>query len=227
MRSKRTLGLFNSSYSRVRKNYEYPELKGGKFLPLVESFYTIQGEGFNTGKPAYFIRLGGCDVGCSWCDSKESWNPEKFPPVDIDVIVKEAVKCPAKAIVLTGGEPLNYPLDSLCNALRKNGLQIFLETSGSSPLSGVFDWICLSPKKKKKPLPGIYPVASELKVIIEGAEDFEWAEYNRKLVGEKCRLYLQPEWSRMKTVMPLIVEYVKMHPEWNVSLQTHKFMRIP
>ena len=136
----------------MRENQEYPELEGGKFLPLVESFYTIQGEGFNTGKPAYFIRLGGCDVGCSWCDSKESWNPKKFPPVDIDVIVRDAAMCPAKTIVLTGGEPLNYPLDSLCKALKDKGLQIFLETSGSSPLSGVFDWICLSPKKNKKPL---------------------------------------------------------------------------
>ena len=223
----RTLGYLIRSYRRVRKNQEYPELEGGKFLPLVESFYTIQGEGFNTGKPAYFIRLGGCDVGCSWCDSKESWNPQKFPPVDIDVIVKEAAKCPAKAIVLTGGEPLNYPLDSLCNALKNKGLQIFLETSGSSQLSGVFDWICLSPKKNKKPLQNIYGKANELKVIIESSEDFKWAEYNRELVGERCLLYLQPEWSRMKTVMPLIVDYVKNNPEWNVSLQTHKFMRIP
>ena len=215
------------SYIGVIKNQEYPELEGGKFLPLVESFYTIQGEGFNTGKPAYFIRLGGCDVGCSWCDSKESWNPQKFPPVDIDVIVKDAAMCPAKTIVLTGGEPLNYPLDGLCKALKNRGLQIFLETSGSSPLSGVFDWICLSPKKNKKPLQKIYGKADELKVIIESAEDFKWAEYNRRLVGEKCILYLQPEWSRMRTVMPQIVDYVKNNPEWNVSLQAHKFMRIP
>jgi len=215
------------SYRRVRKNQEYPELEGGKFLPLVESFYTVQGEGFNTGKPAYFIRLGGCDVGCSWCDSKESWNPKKFPPVDIDIIVKDAAMCPAKTIVLTGGEPLNYPLDSLCKALKNKGLQIFLETSGSSPLSGVFDWICLSPKKNKKPLQKIYGKADELKVIIESAEDFKWAEYNRQQVGEKCILYLQPEWSRMSTVMPQIVDYVKNNPEWNVSLQAHKFMRIP
>lgn len=205
----------------------YPELEGGRYLPLVESFYTIQGEGFNTGKPAYFIRLGGCDVGCSWCDSKESWSSSKFPPVEVVEIVKKAAACPAKAIVITGGEPLNYPLDRLCNALKESGMQIFLETSGSSSLSGKFDWICLSPKQNKWPLDEIYPLADELKIIIQSEEDFKWAEYNRKKAGEKCRLYLQPEWSRMGKVMPLIVDYVKSNPEWNVSLQSHKFMRIP
>lgn len=210
------------------KNKEYAQLQGGKFLPLVESFYTIQGEGYNTGKPAFFIRLGGCDVGCSWCDSKESWDPDKFPPVEIEKIVDEAAGCPAKAIVITGGEPLNYPLDRLCKALKERGLQIYLETSGSSPLSGIFDWICLSPKKNKKPLPDIYGKANELKVVIQSAEDFEWAEHNRKLlIGGNCLLYLQPEWSRMKIIMPQIVEYVKNNPAWNISLQAHKFMRIP
>ena len=210
----------------------YPSLEGGKLLPLVESFYTIQGEGFHTGKPAFFIRLGGCDVGCRWCDSKESWNPDRFPPVEIEEIVRQAAATPAKAIVITGGEPMNYPLDMLCNLLKEYGLEIFLETSGSSPMSGKFDWICLSPKRNKPPREEFFPVADELKVIIETPEDFEWAEENRRKVLEaqrcgKCLFFLQPEWRRMKQISPAIVEYVKEHPDWNISVQTHKFLRIP
>ncbi|HPS96130.1 MAG TPA: 7-carboxy-7-deazaguanine synthase QueE [Bacteroidales bacterium] len=206
---------------------KFPILKEGALLPLVESFYTIQGEGFNTGKPAYFIRLGGCDVGCSWCDAKETWNPSLYPPVPVEDIVKEALNYPAKAIVITGGEPLNYPLEKLCSLLKSNGLEIFLETSGSSSISGSFDWICLSPKKKKPPVREIYKIASELKVIIENEEDFIWAEKNKALVGDKCMLYLQPKWSRIKTMLPKIIEYVKANPCWNISLQTHKYMNIP
>ena len=206
---------------------KFPILKEGALLPLVESFYTIQGEGFNTGKPAYFIRLGGCDVGCSWCDAKETWNPSLYPPVPVEDIVKEALNYPAKAIVITGGEPLNYPLEKLCSLLKSNGLEIFLETSGSSSISGNFDWICLSPKKKKPPVQEIYKIASELKVIIENEEDFIWAEKNKALVGNNCMLYLQPEWSRIKTMLPKIIEYVKANPCWNISLQTHKYMNIP
>ncbi|MCE5320064.1 MAG: 7-carboxy-7-deazaguanine synthase QueE [Bacteroidales bacterium] len=206
---------------------KFPILKEGALLPLVESFYTIQGEGFNTGKPAYFIRLGGCDVGCSWCDAKETWNPSLYPPVPVEDIVKEALNYPAKAIVITGGEPLNYPLEKLCSLLKSNGLEIFLETSGSSSISGSFDWICLSPKKKKPPVREIYKIASELKVIIENEEDFIWAEKNKALVGDNCMLYLQPEWSRIKTMLPKIIEYVKANPCWNISLQTHKYMNIP
>jgi len=206
---------------------KFPILKEGALLPLVESFYTIQGEGFNTGKPAYFIRLGGCDVGCSWCDAKETWNPSLYPPVPVEDIVKEALNYPAKAIVITGGEPLNYPLEKICSLLKSNGLEIFLETSGSSSISGNFDWICLSPKKKKPPVQEIYKIASELKVIIENEEDFIWAEKNRALVGDNCILYLQPEWSRIKTMLPKIIEYVKANPSWNISLQTHKYMNIP
>lgn len=210
----------------------YPSLEGGRLLPLVESFYTIQGEGFHTGKPAYFIRLGGCDVGCRWCDSKESWNPDRFPPVEIEEIVRQAAATPAKAIVITGGEPMNYPLDMLCNLLKDYGLEIFLETSGSSPMSGKFDWICLSPKRNKPPMEEFFPVADELKVIVETPEDFEWAEENRRKVLEarrcgQCLFYLQPEWSKMKQISPAIVDYVKEHPEWNISVQTHKFLRIP
>lgn len=211
----------------INAESRFPELDGGKLLPLVESFYTIQGEGYNTGKPAYFIRLGGCDVGCSWCDAKETWNPKKYPPVPIEQIIKEATAHPAKAIVMTGGEPLRYPLDLLCDELTKRDLEIFLETSGSEHLSGRFDWICLSPKKNKWPLRENYQVANELKVIIQDESDFEWAEFNRAKVGKNCRLYLQPEWSRMDKMLPVIIEYVKAHPNWNISLQTHKFMRIP
>ena len=208
----------------------YPSLEGGRLLPLVESFYTIQGEGFHTGKPAFFIRLGGCDVGCRWCDSKESWNPDRFPPVEIETIVSQAAATPARAIVITGGEPMNYPLDMLCNMLKEYGLEIFLETSGSSPMSGHFDWICLSPKRNKPPKEEFFRVADELKVIVETPADFEWAEENRRKILEvqsSCLFYLQPEWSRMKIVAPYIIDYVKEHPEWNISIQAHKFLHIP
>lgn len=205
----------------------FEQLNGGEYLPLVESFYTIQGEGYNTGKPAYFIRLGGCDVGCSWCDAKETWNPKRFPPVSTIEIVNKAISHPAKAMVITGGEPLKYPLDILCNLLKEHNLEIFLETSGSEPLSGRFDWVCLSPKKNKHPLKENYQFANELKVIIQYPDDFEWAEYNKQKVGKNCKLYLQPEWSKMEQILPIIIEYVKAHPEWSISLQSHKFMRIP
>ena len=293
----------------------YPSLEGGKLLPLVESFYTIQGEGFHSGKPAYFIRLGGCDVGCRWCDSKESWNPDRFPPVPIEDIVRDAAATPAKAIVITGGEPMNYPLDPLCKLLKQTGMEIYVETSGSSHLSGVFDWVCLSPKRNKPPKDEFFMVADELKVIIEDEKDFEWAEENRnkvlrmqtslyvhskkslavgrdgvvsadgvvvavgadgvvgavghegvvvadgaeavvegvgrdgkvaealtkvgfegqigryadlrKAVDGPCLFYMQPEWSKMKVISPLVVEYVKKHPEWNISIQAHKFLNIP
>jgi len=204
-----------------------PELENGALLPLAESFYTIQGEGYNTGKAAFFIRLGGCDVGCSWCDAKETWNPSLYPPTPIEKIVNEAFKYKAKSIVITGGEPLTYPLDKLCKLLKEESMKIFLETSGSYPLSGNFDWICLSPKKRKPPVGNIHLIASELKVIIENREDFKWAEENRAIVSEKTMLYLQPEWSKRAEMMPMIVDYVKNNPEWNISLQTHKYMNIP
>lgn len=202
-------------------------LLGGALLPLVEDFYTIQGEGFHTGKPAYFIRLGGCDVGCKWCDAKYTWNPKLFPPTYIETVVRRAVECSAKSIVITGGEPLLYPLDPLTKRLKEEGLQIFLETSGSHPFSGTFDWVCLSPKRKQPPLPQAFDKADELKVIIETAEDFEWAEQNAERVSDKCLLYLQPEWSRSEVMMESIVEYAKSHPKWSISIQSHKFMHIP
>lgn len=202
-------------------------LLGGERLPLVEDFYTIQGEGFHTGKPAYFIRLGGCDVGCAWCDAKYTWNPRLYPPTDIDVVVERAVACAAQSIVITGGEPLMYPLGALTAKLRERGLKIFLETSGSHPFSGVFDWVCLSPKRKQPPLEEAFARADELKVIIGSEADFEWAESNADKVGAKCMLYLQPEWSVSERMMPSIVEYAKSNPRWNISIQSHKFMRIP
>lgn len=202
-------------------------LCGGEMLPLVEDFYTIQGEGYHTGKAAYFIRLGGCDVGCKWCDAKESWNPRVHPPVAVGTIVDRAVSCEARSIVITGGEPLIYELRPLTKMLRERGLEIFLETSGSHALSGEFDWICLSPKLRKAPLSGIYPQADELKVVISEPSDIAWAEECAARVGGKCMLYLQPEWSVSEQIMPILVEYVKQHPEWRVSLQTHKYMRIP
>lgn len=218
----------------------YTLLEDGRLLPLVESFYTIQGEGFHTGEAAFFIRLGGCDVGCSWCDAKETWNPQLFPPVPIERIVEGALECQAKSVVITGGEPMNYPLDRLCAALKENGLKIFLETSGSAPLSGTFDWICLSPKRNAPPREEFFPLADELKVIIEEHTDFIWAEENKEKIiaaskqrasvrgwAEPCYFFLQPEWSRMKMVLPQIIEYVKGNPTWCISLQSHKFMNIP
>ena len=200
-------------------------LDGGRLLPLVEDFYTIQGEGYHAGKPAYFIRLGGCDVGCSWCDAKYTW--KLYPPTDVGTVIDRATSCAARAIVITGGEPLIYPLGILTGELRRRGLEIFLETSGSHPFSGVFDWVCLSPKRRQPPLDDAYGRAHELKVIVESEADFEWAERNAVRVGRHCRLYLQPEWSVSERVMPAIVEYVKARPEWNISIQTHKYMRIP
>ena len=200
---------------------------GGRLLPLVEDFYTIQGEGFHAGKPAYFIRLGGCDVGCRWCDAKYTWNPKLYPPVDVQTIIDRATACPAQAIVITGGEPLLYPLGVLTESLHERGLAIFLETSGTHPFSGRFDWVCLSPKRRQAPLPEAFERAHELKVIIASEEDFEWAEQQAAQVAPGCLLYLQPEWSVAEQMMPAIVAYAKAHPRWNISIQTHKYMHIP
>ncbi len=209
------------------KSSDIELLEGGRRLPLVEDFYTIQGEGFHAGKPAYFIRLGGCDVGCRWCDAKYTWNPRIFPPTDVDVVVDRAKQCAAQAIVITGGEPLLYPLGVLTSSLRDAGLEIFLETSGIHPFSGEFDWVCLSPKRQMPPLAEAYGRAHELKVIIQSEDDFAWAEENARKVGRYCRLYLQPEWSVFENIMPAIVEYAKQNPKWSISTQTHKFMKIP
>jgi organic radical activating enzyme len=199
----------------------------GTLLPLMEEFYTIQGEGFNTGKAAYFIRLGGCDVGCHWCDVKESWDAEIHPLTSADQIVQNAEKYPGKAVVITGGEPLIYNLDYLTLQLQSRNIKTFIETSGAYPLSGSWDWICLSPKKFKAPLQEISRVAGELKVIVFNKSDFEFAEKHAEFVSESCKLYLQPEWSKSKEITPLIIEYVMANPKWEISLQTHKFLNIP
>ena len=199
----------------------------GKILPLVEEFHTIQGEGYHSGEAAWFIRLGGCDVGCNWCDSRFSWDPGLFPLVETDKIVGKAVSSGTKSVVVTGGEPLMWNLDYLCNELKKNEILTFIETSGAFKISGQWDWICLSPKKNMPPVRKICRMADELKVIIENSDDFLWAEKYRMLVKKGCRLFLQPEWSRFETVIPEIVEYVKRNPSWKISLQVHKFMHIP
>ena len=199
----------------------------GSMLPLMEEFYTIQGEGYNTGKAAYFIRLGGCDVGCHWCDVKESWDAELHALTPALQIVENAGKYPSKAVVVTGGEPLIYNLDFLTGKLKEKGIKTFIETSGAYPLSGYWDWICLSPKKFKAPQLKVVQMANELKVIIFNKSDFEFAEQNAKLVSNTCKLYLQPEWSKSKEMTPLIVAYVMDNPHWEISLQTHKFLNIP
>ena len=199
----------------------------GTLLPLMEEFYTIQGEGFNTGKAAYFIRLGGCDVGCHWCDVKESWDATIHPLTAADTIVEHASRYPSKAVVVTGGEPLIYNLDYLTAQLQQKGIKTFIETSGAYPFSGSWDWICLSPKKFKSPRPEVAPLAHELKVIVFNKSDFEWAEQYAQLVSPQCKLYLQPEWSRAKEMTPLIVDYVMNNPKWEISLQTHKYLNIP
>lgn len=193
----------------------------------MEEFYSLQGEGFHTGKPAYFTRIGGCDVGCRWCDIKESWDASKCPPVPAETIAEHAAEYPAKAIVITGGEPLLYNLDFLCEQLHQKGITIYLETSGSSELSGKWDWICLSPKMEFPPLDRIFSLADELKVIIEKKSDFIWAEENANKVRPGCILILQPEWSEKERMIPEIVNYIQSHPSWRISLQSHKYMRIP
>lgn len=193
----------------------------------MEHFYTLQGEGFHQGKAAYFIRLGGCDVGCVWCDVKESWNAEKFPKLNVNDLVREVKKTPANMVVITGGEPLMHNLDALTMQLQASGLKTHIETSGAYPLSGYWDWICLSPKKFKAPLPEVIPLAHELKVIIFHKSDFDWAEKYAAQVSPSCKLYLQPEWDHASNKTPLIVEYIKAHPKWELSLQIHKYLQVP
>lgn len=199
----------------------------GTLLPLMEEFYTIQGEGYHTGKAAYFIRLGGCDVGCHWCDVKESWDASIHPLTHADLIIEKALQYPSKTVVITGGEPLIYNMDYLTKGLQKHGIKTYIETSGAYPLSGVWDWICVSPKKFKAPQPSITPLAGELKVIVFNKSDFTWAEQYAESVSDTCKLYLQPEWSKAAEMMPLIVDYVKNNPKWEISLQTHKYLNIP
>lgn len=198
----------------------------GLMVPLMEEFYTIQGEGYHKGTAAYFIRIGGCDVGCHWCDVKESWNADIHPPTAIESIAENASKH-SSTIVVTGGEPLTWDMGPLTAALKNRGLQIHMETSGAFPLSGIWDWICLSPKKNKLPVPGIHKKAHELKVIVYNKHDLIFAEEQAAEVSASCILYLQPEWSVREKVTPIIVEYVMANPKWRISLQTHKYLNIP
>ncbi len=203
------------------------EVKVVDKLPVMESFYTLQGEGMHQGKAAYFIRLGGCEVGCVWCDVKESWDAEAHPSYSVEEIVKKAEEFPGRLAVVTGGEPLMYQLDELTEKLQNTGFQTNIETSGVYPISGKWDWVCFSPKKFQTPVDSIYEHADELKVVIYHRSDFEFAEKHAKLVKNECHLLLQPEWSKHGEILPLIIEYVKQNPKWKVSLQTHKFMEIP
>lgn len=202
-------------------------LDEGILLPLMEQFYTIQGEGYNTGKAAYFIRLGGCDVGCHWCDVKESWDASIHPLTKTEAVIKNVIEHNAKSVVVTGGEPLMYNLTQLTNLLKEKNIETFIETSGAYKLTGKWDWICLSPKKTMAPLQEVYDKAHELKIIVYNKHYFIWAEEEAKKVNKNCYLFLQPEWSKRNEITPLIVEYVKNNPKWMVSLQTHKYMNIP
>ncbi|HNA96025.1 MAG: 7-carboxy-7-deazaguanine synthase [Bacteroidetes bacterium ADurb.BinA245] len=196
-------------------------------LPVMEHFYTIQGEGYHQGSAAYFIRLGGCDVGCVWCDVKDSWDANKHPLYNTNDLVAEVKKTPAKIVVITGGEPLMHNLKELTHQLQANGLKTHIETSGSHPISGSWDWICLSPKKFKAPLPEIMRLAHELKIIVYNKSDFDWAEKYAALVSPQCKLFLQPEWEKAGEMSPLIIEYIKAHPQWELSLQVHKYINVP
>ena len=196
-------------------------------LPVMEHFYTLQGEGMHQGKAAYFIRLAGCDVGCVWCDVKESWDRSKHPDISIDALIEQVQQTPASIVVITGGEPLMHDLTLLTEKLKQAGYQTHIETSGAHPISGTWDWICLSPKKFKAPLPAILPLADELKVVIFHHSDFQWAESFASEVRSDCQMFFQPEWDRSQEIMPLIVDYVKAHPTWRATLQTHKYLNIP
>jgi organic radical activating enzyme len=202
------------------------EVNKGAMLPLMEEFYTIQGEGYHTGTAAYFVRIGGCDVGCHWCDVKESWNAELHPPTAVDVIVENASKY-SETVVVTGGEPLTWDMGLLTRKLKANNKKTHIETSGAYPLSGTWDWICLSPKKNKLPTKTVYAAAHELKVIIYNKHDFIFAEEQAELVNDDAILFLQPEWSKKEEMTSLIVDYVMNNPKWRVSLQTHKYLNIP
>lgn len=211
--------------------------KTSMLYPVMESFYTLQGEGFYTGNAAYFIRLAGCDVGCVWCDVKESWNANEHPKYSVNDIIEKVLievnyhsisnKTNLPIIVITGGEPLMHNLNELTKALQQKGFKTNIETSGSSALSGSWNWICLSPKKFKPPIKENIVLANELKIIVYNKQDFKWAESYAKQVNSHCKLYLQPEWSKRELITPLIVEYIKLNPQWQLSLQTHKYINVP
>ena len=206
---------------------EVKDIRAIDAIPVMEQFYTLQGEGFHQGRAAYFIRLGGCDVGCVWCDVKESWDAEKFAKLKVESLKLKVKETPAEIVVITGGEPLMHNLDALTKELQDAGLKTHIETSGAYPLSGSWDWICLSPKKFKAPLPEILPHADELKVVIFNKSDFAWAEKYAALVSADCKLYLQPEWDKAAQMTPFIIEYIMANPKWELSLQIHKYIDVP
>ncbi|MCD6346201.1 MAG: 7-carboxy-7-deazaguanine synthase QueE [Bacteroidales bacterium] len=201
--------------------------KGGKFIPLMEQFYTVQGEGFHTGKPAYFIRIGGCDIGCSWCDSKLSWEAERHPITAVDDIKSNAIDSGARSLVVTGGEPSLYDLNYLTDSFHSAGFELFLETSGAHKLTGQWDWLCLSPKRQNPPRDEYFSAAGELKVIIQTEEDLAWAVSNAEKLKKQAYLYLQPEWSMRDIILPHILTFIKKNTQWRLSLQTHKYIGIP
>jgi 7-carboxy-7-deazaguanine synthase len=208
-------------------SHQQSSIETGLELPLMESFYTIQGEGYHQGTASYFIRLGGCDVGCHWCDVKDSWDAGKHPIVSVEEMINKATEFVGRTAIITGGEPLMYNLTPLTQSLKLRGFKCHIETSGAYPVSGTWDWICLSPKKFKLPNQEVLAMANELKIVIFNKSDFEFAEQYASKVSSTCRLYLQPEWSKEDEVLPLIIEYVKNNPQWRISLQVHKYMNIP
>jgi len=209
------------------KGIRMNELPKTEKLPLMESFYTLQGEGFHTGRPAWFIRLGGCDVGCVWCDVKESWNPDAHPKFSIESMVMNALENPGRLAVITGGEPLMHNLDALTDGLKAAGFETNIETSGAYPLSGNWDWICLSPKKFKLPIPEVLAAAHEFKVVVYHRSDIEWMQQFLPQLSPDCKLFLQPEWSKAEDITPLLLDFIKQNPAWRLSLQTHKYLNIP
>ena len=202
-------------------------LDKGDMLPVMETFYTIQGEGFYSGTPSYFIRIAGCDIGCQWCDVKDSWDSSKHPPITIEDIISDVKKINPEIVVITGGEPLMWNLNNLTTALKELNIKIHLETSGAYSYTGTFDWVCLSPKKMKMPLNEIKSIADEMKVVINNRNDLIWAEQHREGLKNDCRLYLQSEWKIRKKIIPLIVDYVKENRCWSISLQSHKYIDVP
>ncbi len=210
----------------VDKNLDKSDIELGFKLPIMESFYTIQGEGYYSGSAAYFIRVAGCDVGCHWCDVKESWDSNIHPVISINMLVDNAVKH-SKMVVITGGEPLMWNMNPLTKLLKQNGIKVHVETSGSNTLTGSWDWICLSPKKRKPPSDEVYLRANELKVIVFNKHDLIYAEEQSKKVNKKCILFLQPEWDKKDEMLPIIVDYIKKNDKWKISLQTHKYLKIP
>ncbi len=211
----------------MTRSLNHPIIKSTAELPVMEDFYTIQGEGFYQGYAAYFIRLGGCDVGCVWCDVKESWDANAHPKIEVQDLVKKAKASGSEIVVITGGEPAMHNLELLTNELQNAGLKTNIETSGAYPLTGNWDWVCLSPKKFKAPHSSVFDKADELKIIVYNKSDFDWAEEHATKVGKSCVLFLQPEWSKEKEMVPMIIDYVKSNPKWKVSLQIHKYMNIP